>query len=57
MYMFGIISPINNLGNFYMSYAEARGSTKAISEILAQPDEADPGQELPKKPLISRSAT
>ena len=49
MYMFGIISPINNLGNFYMSYAEARGSIKAISEILAQPDEADPGQELPKK--------
>lgn len=49
MYMFGIISPINNLGNFYMSYAEARGSLKAISEILAQPDEADPGQELPKK--------
>lgn len=48
MYMFGIISPINNLGNFYMSYAEARGSLKAISEILAQPDEADPGQELPK---------
>jgi ATP-binding cassette, subfamily B, bacterial AbcA/BmrA len=49
MYMFGIISPINNLGNFYMSYAEARGSLKAISEILAQPDEADPGQQLPKK--------
>lgn len=49
MYMFGIISPINNLGNFYMSYAEARGSLKAISEILAQPDEADPGQALPKK--------
>lgn len=49
MYMFGIISPINNLGNFYMSYAEARGSLKAISEILAQADEADPGQELPKK--------
>ena len=49
MYMFGIISPINNLGNFYMSYAEARGSLKAISEILAQPDEADPGHELPKK--------
>lgn len=49
MYMFGIISPINNLGNFYMSYAEARGSLKAISEILAQPDEADPGQELPEK--------
>ncbi|MCD5485143.1 ABC transporter ATP-binding protein [Lactobacillus delbrueckii] len=49
MYMFGIISPINNLGNFYMSYAEARGALKAISEILAQPDEADPGQELPKK--------
>lgn len=49
MYMFGIISPINNLGNFYMSYAEARGSLKAISEILAQPDEADLGQELPKK--------
>ncbi|WP_300617948.1 ABC transporter ATP-binding protein [uncultured Lactobacillus sp.] len=49
MYMFGIISPINNLGNFYMSYTEARGSLKAISEILAQPDEADPGQELPKK--------
>lgn len=49
MYMFSIISPINNLGNFYMSYAEARGSLKAISEILAQPDEADPGQELPKK--------
>lgn len=49
MYMFGIISPINNLGNFYMSYAEARGSLKAISEILAQPDEADPGQELPKE--------
>lgn len=48
MYMFGIISPINNLGNFYMSYAEARGSLKAISEILAQPDEADPGQEVPK---------
>lgn len=49
MYMLGIISPINNLGNFYMSYAEARGSLKAISEILAQPDEADPGQALPKK--------
>ncbi|MFR0614349.1 ABC transporter ATP-binding protein [Lactobacillus porci] len=49
MYMFGIISPINNLGNFYMSYAEARGSLKAISEILAQPDEADPGQALPKE--------
>ncbi len=49
IYMFGIISPINNLGNFYMSYAEARGSLKAISEILAQPDEADPGQQLPKK--------
>ena len=49
MYMFGIISPINNLSNFYMSYAEARGSLKASSEILAQPDEADPGQELPKK--------
>ncbi|GHV98396.1 ABC transporter permease [Lactobacillus nasalidis] len=48
MYMFSIISPINNLGNFYMSYAEAQGSLKAISDILAQADEADPGQELPK---------
>lgn len=48
MYMFGIISPINNLGNFYMSYAEARGSLKAISEI--------PARSCRKKLLISRSA-
>lgn len=34
MYMFEIVSPINNLGNFYLSYSEARGALKSIDQIM-----------------------
>lgn len=34
IYMFEIVSPINNLGNFYLSYSEARGALKSIDQIM-----------------------
>lgn len=46
MYIFEIITPINNLANFYVSYSEAKGASKVINEIMEEREERFQGEEI-----------
>lgn len=39
IYIFEIITPINTLANFYVSYSEAKGASRVISSIMNMPEE------------------
>ena len=54
MYIFEIITPINTLANFYVSYSEAKGASKVISRIMNTTEEKVTGKDINgiKEPYI-----
>lgn len=46
IYIFEIISPINNLGNFYLSYSEAKGALKSLDQIMETKVEEISGKDI-----------
>lgn len=46
MYIFEIITPINTLANFYVSYSEAKGASKVISRIMNTTEEKVTGKDI-----------
>ncbi|GAA2864848.1 ABC transporter ATP-binding protein [Lactobacillus intestinalis] len=46
MYVFEIITPINNLANFYVSYSEAKGASQVINKIMEEKEERLQGRNI-----------